>query len=306
MDIPKTIIVPTDLSDLSKAAIPHARALAEAWGAQVVLVYVIPPSSYPTYHVVRMGGFPNLDEEMRKAAKGQLQRLAAEFGKGVDVTVECREGRVFREVEYVASQREAGLIVIATHGRSGVKHAVLGSKAERIVRTSQVPVLTVHASKVVAPLDPSSVKRILVPTDFSETSRCALDLARWFASSQTELLVCHVFEPPAIPGSPLGILGTDMSQVAAALRDQADESMKAWMKDVRSKHPNARERIVEGHPADELVRIAKDENVDLVAISTHGHTGLEHLYMGSVAERVVCRTTCPVLTVREDAATAEP
>jgi nucleotide-binding universal stress UspA family protein len=299
MNIPKTIVVPTDFSELSKVAFPHAHALAKAWGAQMVLAYVVPPESYPMYHVVGVSGFPNLREEVRKSATARLEALAAELGDGVHVSVECCEGRVFEQVEDLALQRGAGLIVVATHGRSGVKRALLGSNAERIVRTSPIPVLSVRAEEERAPLAPSDVKRILVPTDFSEMSRGAFELAQWFASPQTEILVAHVIEPPMYPDGPFGSITLGMGDIEADLRRGASDSMKAWMTELRRVQPTSRETILEGSPADQLIRLAAEERVDLIAISTHGRTGLKHVYLGSVAEKVVRGASCPVLSVRE-------
>ena len=300
MNNPKTIVVPTDFSELSKVAFPHACALARSWGAQVVLAYVVPPEAHPMHNVLRMTGFPNFADEMHKAAITRLETLAGEMGEGLHISVECCNGRVFQQVESLALRREADLIVIATHGRSGVKHALLGSNAERIVRTSPVPVLTIRAGKTRAPLAPTDMKRILVPTDFSKSSRAALEYAQWFATPQTEILVAHVFEPPLCPDGPFGSLTIGMGDLETELRTQASESMKSWMTELRKLQPNARGTIVEGFAADQLVRLAVEERVDLIAISTHGHTGLKHAYLGSVAEKVVRRASCPVLTVRED------
>ncbi|MEM7201945.1 MAG: universal stress protein [Planctomycetota bacterium] len=297
MQTPKTIVVPTDFSDLAKFAFPHARALAEAFGAEIVLTHSVPPESYPAYQVVKMTGFPNIKTEVQNAATAELESYKAEFA-GLQVSTEFREGRPYACVNGVATDREAGLIVIATHGRGGLTHALLGSTAERVVRTAPVPVLSVHTEGTREPLDPRQVKRVLVPTDFSDTSRAALKVANWFAGTDAEIIAVHAFEPPSFPAGPFGILAVDMGALEAELRAKATEGMEAWMVELRKVHANARGLMPDGDPVEAVVQVAADENADLIIVGTHGHTGLKHLYLGSVAEDIVRRAACPVLTLR--------
>jgi nucleotide-binding universal stress UspA family protein len=141
---------------------------------------------------------------------------------------------------------------------------------------------------------------VLVPTDLSDNARDAFAVVQWFASARTELLVAHVLLPPTYPMSATGLAGVDVAELEVDRRADASEKLAAWIKRLPSAHPQVREIVAEGSPATELVRLSNDERVDLVAISTHGHTGLKHLFLGSVAETVVRRASCPVLTVRLD------
>lgn len=142
-------------------------------------------------------------------------------------------------------------------------------------------------------------KRILCPVDFSETSRVAMETAIELASRfDAELLLVHAYPIP-------GYTFPDGSAVASSrmlqdLSDEAARHLEEWR--VLAVKAGARRVTVEtavGDPAGEIVRIAQDRKSELVVMGTHGRTGIEHALMGSIAERVVRRAKCPVLTVRK-------
>jgi universal stress protein A len=139
-----------------------------------------------------------------------------------------------------------------------------------------------------------TIKRILVPTDFSESSLKALDYAVNFAGAQNaELLLVHVIEPIRhtrfIP---------DVSELLEQHRTEAAEKLAELEKRTRRRHPKCRSEVHFGIPYDVIAGVAKKWKADLIIIATHGYTGLYHLFLGSVAERVVRIAECPVLIVR--------
>lgn len=149
-----------------------------------------------------------------------------------------------------------------------------------------------------------TVKRILVPTDFSAPSLKALDYAIKFAHERdAELLLLHVVEPiqhtRLIP---------DVSELLEQHRTEASEKLTELEKQTRRRHPNCRSEVHFGIPYQVIADMAKKWRADLIIIATHGYTGLYHLLLGSVAERVVRIASCPVLTVRaaEPASPAGP
>lgn len=137
-----------------------------------------------------------------------------------------------------------------------------------------------------------TAKKILFPTDFSTTSDDGLAMAESLArDTGAELLILHVEEPPAAYGGGemyYGIPEPDKTALLKMLHDVAPA-------DVGLSYEH---RLVTGDPADEIVRVADQEKCDLIVIGTHGRTGLRRLLMGSVAEAVVRRANCPVLTVK--------
>lgn len=136
------------------------------------------------------------------------------------------------------------------------------------------------------------IQTILFPTDFSESSHHALDLAFAFARDfKARLIVLHVASPPpAVP----------YSEFEKAMQESSSSRIELEKELRQCQDPgcNAEFRLVEGNPADEIIRVAGEVHCDLIVIGTHGRTGLGRLLMGSVAEKVVRRAPCPVLTAR--------
>jgi len=140
------ILVSTDFSENAECAFAQARNFADRFKAEVILVHVVEPPVYPTSMFgVGAVSLPTLHDEMRAAAQKQLdatrERLAAD---GLKTTAILRDGTPSVEILGVAEDEKADLIVIATHGHTGIKHLLLGSTAERVVRGAKGPVLTVH------------------------------------------------------------------------------------------------------------------------------------------------------------------
>jgi nucleotide-binding universal stress UspA family protein len=146
--------------------------------------------------------------------------------------------------------------------------------------------------KIMHPDNPMpAIRTLLHPTDFSERSASALDvacsLARDYGASIIVLHVAHV--PPLIGGE--GLVPPSEEEIRA----EADERLKAM--DIPEVGIPVERRLLVGDPAMEILRVAREINADMIVIGTHGRTGLGRLLMGSVAEQVVRRSECPVLTV---------
>lgn len=137
-----------------------------------------------------------------------------------------------------------------------------------------------------------SAKKILFPTDFSRSSDAGLQYATVLArDTGATLLIAHVEEPPAAYGGGemyYGILEPDNSELWRMLRE-----VKPTDPAVAFEH-----RLLRGDPAGEVVQLAEDEQVDMIVMGTHGRTGFKRLLMGSVAEAIVRRATCPVLCLK--------
>ncbi len=144
------------------------------------------------------------------------------------------------------------------------------------------------------------IKRILWPTDFSEPSYEALKTAQELAEHfSAELFVLHVITPVPAVSSPDGPAGFDVSVYQEQLKESSKESLKKIVRSKISKKIKSHSRIVMGRAPDEIVKISKEENIDLIVIATHGETGWRHLVFGSVAEKVVRSAESPVLTIHE-------
>jgi universal stress protein A len=139
----KEILVPIDFSDQSREALRYALALAEKFQARVALVHIVEQLVYPGDWVFAPVPGPAYVTERTDDLVSRLRQFAGAAGK--DIVPVVRIGRAWQQVVEVADQRKSDLIVTATHGHTGLKHVLLGSVAEKIVRHAHCPVLTVRA-----------------------------------------------------------------------------------------------------------------------------------------------------------------
>lgn len=148
-----------------------------------------------------------------------------------------------------------------------------------------------------------AVRKILVPVDFSEGAKAAIDLAVTFAKPfGAAIELYHVWQPPPLVPVPLVVVSPEQGR-PLTLEDLARTEAGTQMKDLVGKlHglgiKDATSRVGVGDPAHEICDLARAGHFDLIVMGTHGRTGIAHALLGSVAEKVVRRATCPVLTVR--------
>jgi nucleotide-binding universal stress UspA family protein len=287
----RRILVTTDFSQLSLAAIPYALAVARHFGAELHLLHVVDTTQFSSKSLL----LPLISPaELSRPLLKRLQEIALKFSPDGEIHVmKPREGRAYNEICQSARKLGAGLIVIATHGFTGLQHAWVGSIAERVVQHSPCPVLVVRKRGRRFQQGRIRMRKILVPVDFSDCSQVAFDcgvgLAREFRS---ELLLVHVIDPICYPlGDEYG--GVYSAQLMEETRASAQSEMK---KLARNAKVQCSIRITEGSPAREICRLAK-RDVDLIIAPTHGWTGLGHVLIGSVAERMVRHASCPVLVI---------
>ncbi len=144
-----------------------------------------------------------------------------------------------------------------------------------------------------------TIKKILVPVDFSENSRIALDWAMAFADKlDANLILFHAFEMPEVMKAPVqrhGLLNKDMIGRA---NEEVVKELQAFADKYDEDRITVAPEIGEGKPFVEIIKAAKNYHADLIVMGTHGRTGLQSMLIGSVAEKVVRKAPCPVLTVK--------
>ncbi|EEF62863.1 universal stress protein [Pedosphaera parvula] len=140
----KNIMVPVDFSEFSKRALEYALPLAEKFGAKIILVHVIEPTFYPD-NVMIPAETEEVNAIMASEGRKMLDQLGAEKIKsGIDSQKIITTGRPYNEIIQAAASQHADLIIMATHGYTGLKHMFMGSTAERVVRHAPCPVLVVR------------------------------------------------------------------------------------------------------------------------------------------------------------------
>jgi nucleotide-binding universal stress UspA family protein len=283
------ILVPIDFSAPANAALNYARLFARTWGSELHVLHVTSERLTPPHAPGAIHAEPAAMREIRDRFGG------ADLPRRLKIRVVERASPPDAILSYARSAA-VDLIVMGTHGRTGVAHLVMGSVAETIVRKAPCPVLTVQQP----PADATSLTRILVPTDFSARSDEALDLARVlqlrFGAS---IHLLHVLEDEPTAG-PFGAEAfvTEAPEVRAARLGDARERLSHRVSSADRASGRVTSEVVVGRAAATTVDYAGDNGFDLVVMGTHGRTGLAHLLMGSVAERVVRGAPCPVLTTR--------
>lgn len=141
----KKVLVPIDFSDYSKSALRYAVNFAKFFNAEILLIYVVEPIIYPPDFSMGQIAMPSINTDWNNRAKEELDKLAKNenIGNGKVRTV-IKTGKPFAEIIETAKEESIDLIIIATHGHSGVEHILFGSTAEKVVRKAPCPVLTLR------------------------------------------------------------------------------------------------------------------------------------------------------------------
>jgi nucleotide-binding universal stress UspA family protein len=141
----KTVLFPTDFSQGARAAMDYAVSLAQDYKAKLILLYVIQDISIAEWYIPSSISAADLVEDMQKSAEQEMDKWGSEVGANVAMVERIvTRGVPFVEIIRIAKEQNADLIVIGTHGRTGIDHMLFGSTAEKVVRKSPCPVLTVR------------------------------------------------------------------------------------------------------------------------------------------------------------------
>lgn len=294
------ILCPTDFSLFSSRALRHAVALAERFEARLTLLHVIPQWIPYAGGAAPFPAPPLVGPEINRHIEKDLRAFAGPAEEaGIAVELLVREGDPWREIVAVAEEQPADLVVMGTHGRSGFEQLLLGAVAEKVLHRAPCPVLTVCHEEGRTWEAPGLIRRIVCAIDLSDGSAPILHYALSLAKEyQSALTVLHVLENlPAIDHPAYRELPESAAlarQVESVAREQLHRAVPpdagAWCE--------LSERIGQGRPHRELLRIAAEENADLIVIGAGRHGLLAGAVLGSTSHEVVRRATCPVLTVR--------
>lgn len=280
----RKILFPSDLSHSSDRALDHAQLLAERFDARLTLYHVVeaPVVRGPlTWNPAREAG-----RRAEAAAREHLDHRAARLHVPHAVVVYQRPSAHHALVRYIAATRP-DLTVMATHGRDGLAHLVLGSVTESVLNGTHRPVLCVRAPDHGVAL---SYRRVLVPTDLSTMSRRVFPLAAHIARAfDAEVVAVHVSPPPTV-ASLVGV--PDVVEKATVEESEVWEFLQPDFGGLR-----ATVRVPGGAPAEAIVETARVEKADVIVMSTHGRDSFADRVRGSHTERVVRHAPCPVLAM---------
>lgn len=285
-----SIVVPVDLSEPSLTALKFAALLAKSSRRGIEAVFAVsatrvrPSGQKPATAAGLVG------ELTAEAKKGLLEALAA-LDKSVEVQGVVREGPAAEVIEAYAKERGASLLVMGTHGRTGVGRWVLGSVAERVIRTVDTPTLVVPAQYEEVPGGP-----IVVAYDFSENSRRALEEAKKLANAMgSELHVLHVYADPWADRRAYHEAKGHRIK-SEDIRERALEvGMQKVLEDELAGAATAVTR--KGVADDVVVSYANEVGAAVVALGSTGKDGVERALLGSTAQRLFRTVQRPLLVV---------
>ncbi|MBN1947146.1 MAG: universal stress protein [Bradymonadales bacterium] len=288
------ILLATDLSAAARQAYPHAAGLAKATGARITLFHVDETAYY---------SFRSSAEVLQyfERVAGQIRERLAEDEEflseyEIEVTSATATGAASQAILQFVADNDVDLVVMSKHGLRGGKRLLLGSTSKRLVRHVTCPVLLVPARETDVPQEPTAYQKFLTTTDFSEDSirglHACLDLAER-CDAQVELL--HVLEfptlVPLLPGEPpLYIPKESVDE----LREFHESRLHRLTQSLDADRLTAWTTIG-SDVADTITDAAMGSNVDLIAISSHGHGAVRSVLFGSTSEHVIKLAQKPVL-----------
>ena len=295
------ILTPVDGSKLAEQVLPYVRVMAKGLQARVQLLHVFEtePSSVldPTQvaHPGRMIG------SVRDQVQRNLEEVATAFrSDGLTASYSADEGDVASCIVDEAEKEPGTLIAMSTHGRSGVTRWVLGSVTDKVIHVTARPVLVIRAQDEDAPTPDVKLETIIVPLDGSSLAEQALphvaaiakelDLTVSLVRVNTSLQDIYLYTGYAFPGYKKLVDDMD-AQAADYLRKVSGRLRQEGLSSVE-------EHVLLGHAASAIVDFAREVQNNIVAMTTHGRSGLGRWILGSVAERVVKYSGDPVLVVR--------
>jgi len=289
----KKIIVGHDLRAGGEKALRSAAVLAKRSGAALRLVHVIEPH-HSYQRISHPLTLPYTIEEIAQKTGAKLQMLAASPELAhLQVEYEVRTGKPFVELIVARRAWQADLIVVGSASKGA---HFLGSTSERVIRKAMVPVMVAKRGLS------AGAKIFLVPTDFSDCARKAAEEALVLANSfRGRIIFFHVVDLYPL----YTVAYADEFGVSVPLPPPAPELIEREWQDFLSGLPVEKvdweKYTEEGEAATTILQQADQKHADLIVMGTHGRTGLEYMLLGSVAEKIVRRAHCPVLTIRPEA-----
>jgi nucleotide-binding universal stress UspA family protein len=285
----KRLLVPLDGSELAERAIPYARAIAKTKGSEVILF------------TVSIAFVEQLDRPM----KAYLELKAKELqSQGTKASAAVAYGSVPDEIVGFADKNNIDLIIISTHGYSGIKRWVLGSVARKVLYGTGVQVLLIKSKS--PKVSQVELKKLLLPLDGSPFSESPIpSIAQLIKGTGAEIVLTLVCEPPLVPSYGDHPINPTWEKHRDTLWEEAKQQASEYLKKIETKLKKMGIKVKSqvlpgelGRVAETILQAAQKEKTDLIAMTTHGRSGISRWVYGSVANRIVEQSRQPVLLIR--------
>jgi nucleotide-binding universal stress UspA family protein len=307
----RSILVPLDGSTFGEHALPLAVSIARRSGASLQVLHVHVTLA-PVYEGTQLTFDSRIDDALVQGEQTYLDGVVERIQRasGLRVTSALREGGVPEVIQEQVAARGADLVVMTTHGRGHLARFWLGSVADELIRRLPAPILLVRPGDALADLAGGAVlKHILIPLDGSNLAEGIIDpavtLGTLMGADYTLLrvirpLVIGQYDPayPAMSGLDQTLLQR-LQELHTQERKEAETYLERMAAGLRARHLRVETRVVsQEQTAATILGQGREDGTDLVALETHGRSGLPRLFLGSIADKVIRASPLPVLIHR--------
>jgi nucleotide-binding universal stress UspA family protein len=304
----KRMLVPLDGSELAEVVLPYAKELAGRLDLELILLHVFDHRGSETEYMCQ--AYIKRAAEMAKTQSREVQTKTGvtQGKKATEAHGEVVVGHPAEEILHYSDKNNIDLILMATHGLSGVRRWMFGSVADKVLRASKVPVWLVRAAipeEIV--FDEWSKRTMLVPLDGSKLAESVLPhveaLAKQRGAELVNVILLRVFEEPYVnadyPEASMNLTWDEhVKRIREHCRQEAAQYLAGVQKQLADAGLNVRSEVLMGKPADEIIDYAHKNYPNLVVMATHGYSGISRLEYGSVADKVLHGVSSPIFLVR--------
>jgi nucleotide-binding universal stress UspA family protein len=304
----KKMLVPLDGSKLAEVVLGYAKELAGRLDLDVILFHVRRPEEAEKDPIHR-SYIDRMAESIKLQSREVQKETRAKPGiKAVEAWAELAVGYPAEEILRYADNNNIDLILLATHGRSGVKRWAMGSVADKVLSTSKIPVWLVRADipeEIVHDAWPR--RTILVPLDGSGLAESVIPhveaLAKQRGTELVEVILLRVCYPPEISSDyPEASMPLSWEEHVKHEMAWAKQGCEQYLADVQRRLKdlglNVRSEVLMGKPADEIIKYVSENSINLIVMATHGRSGLSRWAYGSTADKILHGAASPIFLVR--------
>ncbi|WP_375234828.1 universal stress protein [Winogradskyella sp.] len=275
----KKIIVPIDFSEYSEYALETAASIAKKHNCELIVLHMLELSN-----AVYTASRSSIGEEavfyLKLAEQKMSKFLDRPFLEGLEITPVIKHFKVFKEINEIVDEQQIDLIVMGSHGASGVKEVIIGSNAEKVVRHSTIPVLIVKQNPILVEFNTA-----IFASDFSEEAiEAYLKAKTVFDKLDATMNLIYINTPDTSFKS-----SVEIDRLVSSFLKKADGNLES-LPDVH---------VVSDYSVEQgILNFAKNIGADLIGVATHGRKGLSHFFEGSISEDIANHSTLPVMTFK--------
>lgn len=308
------ILVPLDGSELASSVLPYVRLVGKAFNSRIELVGVMKPAPVEMSDPAHGLYLDQVDASMLSHVQDYLEGVAASLAKdGLSASVVAHGGDPAAQIVAEGEKEPGTLIAMSTHGRSGIARWLLGSVTDKVLRAAHAPLLVVRARADGASLGEARLRNLILPLDGSSVAEQVLPQAVAVARALRLHVTLVRVTPPreeyhrymgyhldVSPGPTMArVYGRPHEEFSSAVNARAMEYLHDLGHRLRQQGVvHVEERLLHAHPAAAIVDAARESPDTLIAMTTHGRSGVRRWVLGSITDRVINHADGPVLVVR--------